>query len=81
MADEAIGVSSYDVKLETQEVFVTGTIPYDELLEKIKKTGKEVIILSFPSFDIQRLDSSRSFHPTFLLHPIPNPLGLITPCR
>ncbi|TFK98930.1 copper chaperone taha [Pterulicium gracile] len=39
---KADGVSSYDVKLETQEVFVTGTIPYDELLEKIKKTGKEV---------------------------------------
>ena len=36
------GVSSYDVSLEKQEVLVTGTIAYDDLLEKIKKTGKEV---------------------------------------
>lgn len=36
------GVSSYDVSLEKQEVLVTGTIPYNDLLEKIKKTGKEV---------------------------------------
>ncbi|EIN07322.1 copper chaperone taha [Punctularia strigosozonata HHB-11173 SS5] len=36
------GISSYDVSLEKQEVLVTGTIPYDDLLEKIKKTGKEV---------------------------------------
>ena len=37
-----IGVSEYDVSLEKQEVLVTGTIGYDDLLEKIKKTGKEV---------------------------------------
>jgi copper chaperone len=36
------GVESFDVSLETQKVVVKGTIPYDELLEKIKKTGKEV---------------------------------------
>jgi copper chaperone len=36
------GVSNFTVDLETQEVLVKGTIPYDELLEKIKKTGKEV---------------------------------------
>ncbi|EIM90039.1 copper chaperone taha, partial [Stereum hirsutum FP-91666 SS1] len=36
------GISSYDVSLEKQEVLVTGTIPYDDLLEKIKKTGKTV---------------------------------------
>lgn len=35
-------VESYEVSLEKQEVFVTGTIPYDDLLAKIKKTGKEV---------------------------------------
>ncbi|KAJ3516619.1 hypothetical protein NLJ89_g1010 [Agrocybe chaxingu] len=40
--DGTSGVSSYDVSLENQEVLVTGTIPYDDLLEKIKKTGKEV---------------------------------------
>lgn len=36
------GVSSFDVSLEKQEVIVKGTAPYDEVLEKIKKTGKEV---------------------------------------
>ncbi|TFY79406.1 hypothetical protein EWM64_g4605 [Hericium alpestre] len=36
------GVSSYSVNLDTQEVLVTGTIPYDDLLAKIQKTGKEV---------------------------------------
>jgi copper chaperone len=37
-----LGVSSFDVSLEKQEVIVKGTLPYDEVLEKIKKTGKEV---------------------------------------
>jgi hypothetical protein len=37
-------VSSYDVSLEKQEVFVTGTIPYDDVLAVISKTGKEVSI-------------------------------------
>ncbi|KAG9018915.1 Cytosolic copper metallochaperone [Tulasnella sp. 427] len=36
------GVTEYNVDLAKQEVLVTGTIPYDDLLEKIKKTGKEV---------------------------------------
>ena len=36
------GVSSYDISLEKQEVIVKGTVPYDDVLEKIKKTGKEV---------------------------------------
>ncbi|KAJ7709869.1 hypothetical protein B0H17DRAFT_1029558 [Mycena rosella] len=36
------GVSDFTVNLETQEVLVNGTIPYDDLLAKIKKTGKEV---------------------------------------
>ncbi|TFK55047.1 copper chaperone taha [Heliocybe sulcata] len=36
------GVSSYDISLEKQEVLVKGSIDYDSLLEKIKKTGKEV---------------------------------------
>ncbi|CEH17156.1 copper chaperone taha [Ceraceosorus bombacis] len=36
------GVSSFDVSLETQTVVVKGTAPYDTVLEKIKKTGKEV---------------------------------------
>ncbi|KAG8790568.1 Cytosolic copper metallochaperone [Ceratobasidium sp. 428] len=38
---KAEGVKTYDVSLEKQEVTVTGTIPYDDLLAKIKKTGKE----------------------------------------
>ncbi|EIW85158.1 copper chaperone taha, partial [Coniophora puteana RWD-64-598 SS2] len=36
------GVTSFDVSLEKQEVIVKGTAPYDAVLEKIKKTGKEV---------------------------------------
>lgn len=36
------GVSSYDISLEKQEVIVTTTVPYDDILAKIKKTGKEV---------------------------------------
>ena len=36
------GVQTHSVDLEKQLVEVTGTIPYDDLLEKIKKTGKEV---------------------------------------
>ncbi|EPT06174.1 hypothetical protein FOMPIDRAFT_1109992 [Fomitopsis schrenkii] len=39
---DGLGVDSYDVSLEKQEVVVKGSIPYDTLLEKIKKTGKEV---------------------------------------
>ncbi len=39
---EPAGISSYDISLEKQEVVVKGTIGYDTLLEKIKKTGKEV---------------------------------------
>ncbi|KAF9564615.1 hypothetical protein CPC08DRAFT_684788 [Agrocybe pediades] len=39
---KADGVSSFTVNLETQEVIVNGTIPYDDVLAKIKKTGKEV---------------------------------------
>ncbi|EPQ58712.1 hypothetical protein GLOTRDRAFT_98891 [Gloeophyllum trabeum ATCC 11539] len=39
---KAEGVSSYDISLEKQEVIVKGTIPYDDLLAKIQKTGKEV---------------------------------------
>jgi copper chaperone len=37
-------VSSYDVSLENQEVLVTGSIPYDDVLAVISKTGKEVSI-------------------------------------
>lgn len=36
------GVESYNISLEKQEVIVKGSIGYDDLLEKIKKTGKEV---------------------------------------
>lgn len=39
-----LGVDEYGVSLEKQQMLVTGTIPYDELLEKIKKTGNEVSI-------------------------------------
>jgi len=33
---------TYDVSLEKQEVIVRGPVDYDTILEKIKKTGKEV---------------------------------------
>ena len=36
------GVSSFDISLEKQEVVVKATAPYETVLEKIKKTGKEV---------------------------------------
>jgi len=41
-------VSSYDVSLDKQEVLVKGTIPYDDVLGVIKKTGKEVSINETP---------------------------------
>ncbi|KAJ1309511.1 hypothetical protein OPQ81_006285 [Rhizoctonia solani] len=40
--DSGAGVSSYEVSLEKQEVLVSGTASYDDILTKIKKTGKEV---------------------------------------
>ena len=36
-----LGVSEYEVSLEKQEVLVTGTLPYEDVLGRIKKTGKE----------------------------------------
>lgn len=42
---EGLGVNSYEVNLENQSVLVKGSIPYDTLLERIKKTGKEVRVL------------------------------------
>ncbi|KAJ7285796.1 hypothetical protein C8J57DRAFT_1285825 [Mycena rebaudengoi] len=36
------GVSEFSVDLDTQEVLVTGTMPYEDVLARIKKTGKEV---------------------------------------
>ncbi|OSX65242.1 hypothetical protein POSPLADRAFT_1133664, partial [Postia placenta MAD-698-R-SB12] len=39
---DGLGIDTYNVSLEKQEVVVKGTIPYDTLLERIKKTGKEV---------------------------------------
>ncbi|KIO18133.1 hypothetical protein M407DRAFT_246563 [Tulasnella calospora MUT 4182] len=40
--DDNLGITEYNVDLPSETVLVTGTIPYDDLLEKIKKTGKEV---------------------------------------
>jgi len=39
---KADGVSSYTVDLDKQEVIVKGTILYEDVLARIKKTGKEV---------------------------------------
>ena len=40
------GVNDYSVSLDTQEVIVKGTIPYEDVYAKIQKTGKEVRRLS-----------------------------------
>ncbi|KAJ3761484.1 hypothetical protein F5880DRAFT_1466768, partial [Lentinula raphanica] len=40
--DKAKRVVDFSVDLETQEVIVESTLPYDDILAKIKKTGKEV---------------------------------------
>nr|AFU72296.1 metal homeostasis factor [Amanita strobiliformis] len=37
------GVTEFDVSLPDQKVIVKGVIPYDDVLERIKKTGKEVL--------------------------------------
>ncbi|KAJ8589570.1 hypothetical protein M405DRAFT_817718 [Rhizopogon salebrosus TDB-379] len=42
-AQEGGSVSSFNVSLETQLVDVTGSIKEEDLVEKIKKTGKEII--------------------------------------
>ncbi|KAI9574242.1 copper chaperone taha [Boletus coccyginus] len=34
---------TYTVSLEEQQVVVKGGVPYDEVLGKIQKTGKEVL--------------------------------------
>ncbi|BGP40281.1 Cytosolic copper metallochaperone [Rhodotorula kratochvilovae] len=36
------GVNSYDISLDTQEVIVKTSVSYEDILAKIKKTGKEV---------------------------------------
>ena len=36
------GVNDYSVSLDTQEVIVKGTLPYEDVYAKIQKTGKEV---------------------------------------
>ena len=38
-----IGVQSFDVSLENLTVDVRATVPFETVLEKIKKTGKEIV--------------------------------------
>ncbi|KAF8843638.1 copper chaperone, partial [Paxillus ammoniavirescens] len=40
--DKVDGIT-YEVSLQNQQVKVTGDVPYETVLEKIKKTGKEVV--------------------------------------
>lgn len=40
-------VGEFSVNLETQEVIVKSTQPYEDIHAKIKKTGKEVSIVLF----------------------------------
>lgn len=42
LSDTFTGVTEFDVSLKEQKVLVTGTLPYEDVLEKIKKTGKKV---------------------------------------
>ena len=37
-----LGVSEFTVDLDTQQVVVKATASYEDIFEKIKKTGKEV---------------------------------------
>ena len=41
------GVNDYSVSLDTQEVIVKGTLPYEDVYAKIQKTGKEVRTIEF----------------------------------
>lgn len=50
--DSGKGVDTFTVDLDTQEVVVKGTMPYEDVLARIKKTGKEV---SPPVFAERRL--------------------------
>jgi copper chaperone len=47
MTMSRVGVSEFSVDLDTQEVLVTGTMPYEDVLARIKKTGKEVSYSTF----------------------------------
>lgn len=38
-------VDEFTVNLDSQEVVVKGTMPYDDVLATIKKTGKEVSMI------------------------------------
>ncbi|SCZ88309.1 BZ3500_MvSof-1268-A1-R1_Chr2-1g04325 [Microbotryum saponariae] len=59
------GVSSYDISLEKQEVLVhASSISYDDVLAKIKKTGKEV-----KSGEVHRLESASSAHGAAFVRP------------
>ena len=71
------------MSLEKQEVRVTGDVPYDDVLAKIKKTGKEVgllvgLLVSCAHLDLgdvwpsRRLDiyvQIRTFECYMMLHP------------
>jgi hypothetical protein len=57
------GVKTYKVTLETQTVEVTGTIPYNDLLEEIKKTGKEVHRVHMTDFDLVNSANCARFVP------------------
>ncbi|KAF8334272.1 copper chaperone taha [Cantharellus anzutake] len=37
------GIDTFNVSLDKQEVRVTSGLPYDDVLDTIKKTGKEVL--------------------------------------
>ncbi|KAG6814370.1 hypothetical protein H0H92_010956 [Tricholoma furcatifolium] len=71
--DEGV-VSDYTVTLETQQVIVKGTLPYDDVLARIKKTGKQALrrfssLLSTPRGSLGMSTESKILVPDgFTLH-------------
>lgn len=57
------GISTYEVNLEKQEVIVKGSVDYDTVLEKIKKTGKEVSLLIFVTIELSASYKSHRYAP------------------
>ncbi len=53
-------MNDYSVNLDTQEVIVKGSIPYEDVLARIKKTGKEVCCPLSGKLDVLERHCDRS---------------------
>ena len=60
-------MSSFTVDLDKQEVIVTGTIGYDDVLARIKKTGKEASVFFFYIYLIVIMMFNLNAHIIFVL--------------